>query len=219
MTVHKKNSPLSPLGRGAGGEGRIASSDRPSPQPSPQRGEGVSICRTSRRGISLIEMMAVMATMSVLLTLAVTTLTLLMRAGQSSTSAVTASLAVSRLANDFRHDVRAASAAELQAADNGQPDRLHLSLAADRVVIYERQKAAIVRRETSGEKSIRTEAYSVDVRDLSFAVPGAGATRLVTLSLLAGLSDQAPTRGRFMPAAPGKFQFNAALGADNRFAR
>jgi Tfp pilus assembly protein FimT len=175
--------------------------------------------RPCRRGISLIEMMAVMATMSVLLTLAVTTLTLLMRAGQSSTSAVTASLAVSRLAHDFRHDVRAASAAERQAADDDQPDRLQLSLAANRVVIYERQKAAIVRRETSGEKSIRTEAYAADVRDVSFVVAGENAARLVTLSLSSGLSDQAPTRGRFISAAPRQFQFDAALGADNRFAR
>jgi hypothetical protein len=160
-----------------------------------------------------------MATMSVLLGLAVTTLTLLMRAGQSSTSAVTASLAVSRLAHDFRHDVRAASTAELQAADNGQFDRLRLSLATDRVVIYERRKAAIVRHETSGEQSIRTEAYSVDVRDVSYAVPGDSAARLVTLTLSSGLSDHAPTRGRFMSAAPRRFQFDAALGADHRFVR
>ncbi|MBI5760766.1 MAG: type II secretion system protein [Planctomycetales bacterium] len=200
MRVHKKNSPLSPLGRGAWGE-------------------GVSIFRRCRRGFSLVELLTVMATMSVLLGLAVTTLTLLMRAGQSSTSAVTASLAVSRLAHDFRSDVRAASTADLQAGNNDQPSRLRLSIAAGRVVIYERRKAAIVRHETSGEQSIRTEAYSVDVRDVSFGVPGENAARLVTLSLSSGLSDQAPTRGRFMSAAPRQFQFDAALGADHRFVR
>ena len=35
------SSPLSPLGRGAGGEGSCHATDRPSPQPSPQSGEGI----------------------------------------------------------------------------------------------------------------------------------------------------------------------------------
>lgn len=213
MTV-QIHSPRSLLGREVGGEGRTARSNHPPPRPSPQRDEGDSLVGPRRRGFSLVEMLVVIVSMSVLLGVAVTTLTLLMRAGQTATSAVTSSLAVSRLAHDFRREVRAASAAEVEPGENGQPARLRLSVAPDRRVIYWREKTSILRREMSGDEVLRAEKYSVDASEVSFTVPESGQ---VTLAISTSLNDRAPTRGRSVSAVSRRFQIDATVGADRRF--
>jgi prepilin-type N-terminal cleavage/methylation domain-containing protein len=174
-----------------------------------------------RGGFTLTELLVVIATATVLMSAAVTTLTLLMRAQQAGTAGMSSSLSLSRLAADFRRDVRAASAAETTPGANGQPNEILLSLAVDRRVVYRLDNTTIVRRETSstGDDTIRNEAYAIDARSVRFDPPAAASGHSVTMHVTAGLHDQSPTRGRSVTASPRTFQFEATLGSDSRFER
>jgi prepilin-type N-terminal cleavage/methylation domain-containing protein len=173
----------------------------------------------AHHGFTLTELLVVIATASVLLSVAITTLTLLMRAEQTGTAGISSSVSLSRLANDFRRDVRAASAGEVSSDEDGRPGGLRLTLATDRHVVYELRKSTIIRREISDsdDRSLRVEAYAIDARSLRFELPAAEPSRLLTMQVTSGLHDQLPTRGRSVTAAPRAFFIEATLGADRRF--
>ena len=159
-----------------------------------------------RRGYSLVEVIVVMATASVLLGLTVTLLYTLFRAERGGRDQVRHYTALGRLAEQFRRDVHAATAAD--AIENQEWE---FSLSDNRTVTYRMEPGRVIRLEQAGEASPRRE---------SFALPP-GMTAAVEID-----TDAEPTFARLVivpaPAGPERprgrpMQIDAMLGRDHRF--
>lgn len=116
-------------------------------------------------GKSLVEMVVVMGLVSVVLTLSGQMLTSLVRAERNSARWVAESVALSRLAREFRRDVHSAREAEIQPADNRMPRELFLNLPHElslnlpggRTVVYTAESNRTLRQEIDAHGQVLTQ--------------------------------------------------------------
>ena len=103
--------------------------------------------RASARGFSLIEIVLVIGAVAVLLGLCAGILHVLLRLDRTGRQHLVETATVGRLARQFRHDVRAATAAKPIAGETGLARRLELSLTQGHVVEYQGDEHSVVRLE------------------------------------------------------------------------
>ena len=162
-----------------------------------------------RRGVSLIEMLVVIAVSTVLLGVAVSVLNLLMRAERSGREHVNRTATVARLADQFRSDVRAAL--RPIAADGTAKNQWQFVLTTDRAVTYRALPKEIERREQIGGKLVRQESYVLPA-DCSAEIIVHTDSAPATASLVIAPSGLASSARR-------EIRMDATLGADHRFAK
>jgi len=113
-------------------------------------------------GVSLIEMVLIIASITVVLSVCGTFLHLLVKLDRGGRNAMRDTQAVARLAQQFRGDVRAASAAKVVAPDEKSPGRLELTTEGRPTVTYPVESGSLLRTESDGAKVHRREAYLVE---------------------------------------------------------
>ena len=167
-----------------------------------------------RQGVSLIEALVVMATMSVITTLAATTIVLMMRAEGSGTKSVAASITLSRLATDFRRDVRAAESFEIS---DEKPAELKLQLAGQDVT-YKAEAHTLVRAVTTDGETKSSETYVLAAGEARFETIGnhnSGEAPLIALVHRRLLAQKSGNKGADAPTR--EYRIVAGLGIDQRF--
>jgi hypothetical protein len=118
---------------------------------------------SSRRGISLIEVMIVITGVAMMLGLCAISLQLLMQLNSDAQARLSAARALERLSGQLRDDVHACAAVELAPdpkAPTG-PTGLRLRLEPDHVVTYGVRQGSLIRDESRGGKTFRHESYSL----------------------------------------------------------
>ena len=113
----------------------------------------------ARCGISLIEVVVVMGIASAMLGLAVTTIHLLMRSEHNATRMVWYGTSLARFSRTLRHDVHAATAAQVRAPVNDNAARLELTLPEEVVVTLTIEDNRINRVETAAGDVLRRETF------------------------------------------------------------
>jgi prepilin-type N-terminal cleavage/methylation domain-containing protein len=163
----------------------------------------------SRRAVSLIEMLVVIAVSTVLMTVAVTTLHTLMQAEHNGRNHAGQAATLARLADQFRSDAHAAL--RPIAADGEAGDQWQFALANRAEVTYEALPGEIQRRERIAGKLVRQESY----------VLPAGSTAKITTRV-----DLAPVMASLVITVPAEappiereIRIDAALGIDHRFTK
>ncbi len=161
-----------------------------------------------RRGFTLIEMVIVMTVGSVVTGLAVVLLGTLLHTENISRDHARQSTTLSRLAEQFRGDVRAATAVGSSDATSWE-----FAMEAPRTVIYRAESDALVRLERNGEELLRQERFSLPSGTAaSMQIDKQPSATTVSL-IVAPIEDDPPPRATRM------IRFDAPLGADHRFHR
>ncbi len=110
----------------------------------------------TRRGFTLIEMILVIGSVSVILAICGSLLHVLLRLDRSGRESLGDSVTLTRLARQFRQDVRAARAVDL-----GKEQQLELARSDGPPIIYHLDKGLLLREERKGDDVRRREAYSL----------------------------------------------------------
>lgn len=166
-----------------------------------------------RTGKSLIELIVVIGVMSVAMGLAVRSMAVIMRSDAAGSRALQSSLALSRLAEQFRRDVHAAAEAELREAENGQTQFLRLRTAAGALIEYHPRRDHILRTTLSAGNVTTRESFHLQTRDHRIEI--SAESRLVSLILLPG-AREIPGPAAGSPAAQA-VHVEALRGRDLRF--
>ncbi len=118
-----------------------------------------------RRGITLIEFLVVVTAVASMLGLSAVTIQVLLRLNVDGQSRVTSSLAVERLARQFRTDVHGSDRAELASDPQARstPANLRLTYDPDRVIAYsaDDHTGTVVRTESRAGKRTTHESYAL----------------------------------------------------------
>lgn len=121
--------------------------------------------RTTRRGISLIELMVVMTGVAVILGLCAVTIQAMLRVNSDARSQLNASATFARLASQFREDVHASDGVQLSptanAADAKPTPTLRLTQGPHIVITYEVSPGRVARVESVSGKTSRRESYRI----------------------------------------------------------
>jgi hypothetical protein len=172
-----------------------------------------------RRGISLLELTAVLAGCSVILSTSGSLIYRAMRAHSQSARYFDSERAAWRLANQFRLDIRQATDVTHIAADEGRGPRIQLDSEAN-VIAYELVEDRVVRAVSREDRVVATEEYRL-APGLKCDFSQTSSPRLVTLTITVDESQRQPTI-KSSPAtirsAPVILHTEAVLGADRRFA-
>jgi hypothetical protein len=167
----------------------------------------MSPTRRAPRGVSITEIVFVIASLSILLGLCAGLLHAVLRLDRSGRSHLVETATIGRLARQFRQDVHAASRAKPvggEAADGPAPG-LELTLPEDRTVAYEASATALVRTQRKGPAVERREAYSIPFcRDPRFLVRGSDGAVWTSLEL---------PRSTVPGAGPGDFRHHLQVDA------
>lgn len=115
--------------------------------------------RASRRGTSLIEMVLIIGSVTLVLAMCGGFMHLLLRLEGAGRAALTDATSLSRLARQFRGDVRGASAAKVVPGEGENPAGLDLTAEGALLISYRSVGHEVLRTESLGEKTIRREAY------------------------------------------------------------
>jgi len=138
--------------------------------------------RSTRRGITILEIMVVMTGVAAMLAVCAITIQLLMRLNADGHTRMTAAVSLDRLGRQLRADAHASRASQLDQKAAGKPASLRLILEPKHDVVYEPQYRAVVRMETRDGKLSRRESYSLPPgTDSRFELRAEGARRLVVL--------------------------------------
>jgi len=163
-----------------------------------------------RRGISLIEMIAVMGVGAVMMGVAVTLLYGLLRAEGSGREHVRQSSVLGRLADQFRRDVHAAKAVAVAADGEGR----QFELAPGRTVIYRFQPGTLTRTEQVVDAAPeRRESYALPPgTTATIQIPANTQPAIVSLMIMPVAEASGQPAGR-------SIQIDAVLARDHRFAK
>jgi prepilin-type N-terminal cleavage/methylation domain-containing protein len=163
-----------------------------------------------RRGYSLVELTVVMTVGATLMGIAVTLLGVLLQAERSGRTHAGQNASLGRLADQFRRDVRAATA-PLAAEKNDVGETVwRLDLAAGRSVWYVADEDEIVREERIGRTILRQESYTLPKGSFAaVAADGSAGPSIVRLTIV-------PTDASLRPGR--EIRIEAVLGQDRRFA-
>ena len=108
-----------------------------------------------RRGLSLIELLAVMTVNSSVLVLLTVWLVMLLRGSDAGQQHLLWTMTQERLAHQFRRDVHEA----VSVSDSELPLLMQLQAASDRIIAYRLADGRLLREEFSGDKRLRQETY------------------------------------------------------------
>ncbi len=133
-----------------------------------------------RSGKSLLELLVAISILSSLLALAGRTFAFLMRADARGRKSVVQSAGLSRLANRFRRDVRAAKSAELIAANNENSKRLRLTMPDGRFIEYRPEGNRVTAVVFDGKKIRGRERYLLGDGETRVEISG-GPPEIVSL--------------------------------------
>ena len=166
---------------------------------------------TSRRGLSLIEMVAAIGVISILAGMSITLIHSLLRVERTERVSLVQQNTLARLSREFRQDVRAAEATE-PAGDVAQPlTSIVLKSSADEAIEYRIQDDSIVRTWRRGEKVERVETFKLR--------SGASAHLMVSEKpsqpVVSLLIDR--KMGKRGAGDSREFRVDARLGRDHRF--
>jgi hypothetical protein len=166
----------------------------------------------------LSELIVVMSMAAVIMTLSATTVFHLLQAEGTGASALIGSATLSRLANDFRRDARAAGSAPtaVRVADDGQS--LRLELAERQVVQYRGTPDRVVRlvttRDDAGkDQPLRTETYRLPQSVIRFEVSDDRAL----VSMVHHRRSPPANAKSTPPTAAVTLRIDAAIARDHRF--
>ena len=168
-----------------------------------------------RRGITLIELTAVLAVSSVMVAIAIGLIQTLLRASGAARNDLGQQNSVARLADAFRRDARAATAFRPGPAKDGNPIEFSFDLGAGRVATYRVERDSLERTVRAGETLQSQESFALPGETtVSVEMTPVGKANLVALSIV----SRAPNKGSKLPRAPGRFvRVEARLAADHRF--
>lgn len=168
---------------------------------------------TRRRGFSLVELLVVLSMMAIVLVLCVGLIHTLLRLDRAARAQVAEDADLSRLAREFRRDVRAATALEPIPFAAGPSTWLPLALPGGRTVEYRSRGNTLIRSERTAEAILRTETFRLPSRvAVRWEIEGTGDRTVVGLVL-------DPPPGREAGPAPAGHRIEGVLGQDHRFAR
>jgi hypothetical protein len=165
---------------------------------------------TRRRGVSLLEVVTVIGISAALMGIAVGLLHTLMRAEETSRDLIVERAAKSRLADQFRRDVRAA---ESISAPGGQSQTnasavWELSAGPEQRIQYQAEPRALVRTEREGDKVLRRESFFLpDGAAVSIESAGDADPPIVSLQII----PKAASWGKAL------WRVDAVLAKDRRF--
>jgi prepilin-type N-terminal cleavage/methylation domain-containing protein len=115
---------------------------------------------TRPRGFTLVEMLVVVTVGGVLMSLAVTSLVMLLRLEGAARERGRATDALANLARQFRADVHEArSAAARDRVPSAEPRSLALGLPDGRTIVYEAAAGRVIRREEGGPAAPREDWF------------------------------------------------------------
>jgi type II secretory pathway component PulJ len=165
--------------------------------------------RSSRRGITIIEVMIVVTGVAMLLGLCAVSIQVLMRLNTDVQGRYAAAVALERLARQLRADAHATETA-LVTGDPKKTDKtaaLRLVLEPAHEVVYESGDGGVVRTESRAGKRVRHEKYALARgADASFELRDDGLHRLAVfvMTRTAGKSQVEPPRPLEVVALLGK---------------
>ncbi len=167
-TAQKFSPSPSLWGERIGVRGRMRSDSHtaPSPWPSPpMRGRGNCF---GRAGITLTQMLVVIALTSVITMAAITTIVTMLRLEGRTTQVWMSQQTLLRLSDDFRSDAHAAKVAEITTQNDAPAVIFQSSAESTKSVTYLVAKHQVTRRETDGDKLLRTEVYRLPDNEVTF---------------------------------------------------
>ena len=160
-----------------------------------------------RRGVSLVEMIVVIAVASALTGIAVSLLLVLFRAEQSGRTQIGQAESFQQFADQFRRDVHAAGDASVQGKDR---QRCKFEFANHVIVRYMTDAHSIWREEQRFSTNLRMEPYTLPQDStVTIEVDRAASPPVVSLMIKPKEASQRPGR---------EFRIDAVLGRDLRFA-
>jgi hypothetical protein len=169
----------------------------------------------SRRGTSLIHMLVVITSLGFLTTAVITTMVTMMRAQGRAAGVWVVHHQWLKLTDDWRRDAHAALSAEITQQDSAPAFVLRSANAAQRIT-YVVGKRDVTRRETDGDKLIRTETYRLPDWNIRFEAD----VKTLTTNQTAKLICQHPNAPRPTSTTPVPLREDAQLaviGRDHRF--
>ena len=134
------------------------------------------------RGTSLIQMLVVITTLGFLSTAVITTMVSMMRAQGRAAGVWVVHHQWLRLTDDWRRDAHSAVSAEIT-QQNDSPAFVLRSSSATHRVTYLAGKGEVTRRETDGDKVLRTETYRLPDWTVRFEASSASAEQPQSLSV------------------------------------
>ncbi|MCX7428245.1 MAG: type II secretion system protein, partial [Planctomycetia bacterium] len=167
------------------------------------------------RGITLIELLAVLAVSSVMLAIAIGLIQTLLRASGVARSDLEEQNSVARLADAFRRDIHAATAFRAGPAKDGNPVEWTFDLGSGRAATYRVESGSLARTVLAGETLESQESFALPGETaVSVEMMPVGKANMVVLSTV----SRAPSTGGKLPTAPGRaVRVEARLAADHRF--
>ncbi len=121
-----------------------------------------------RAGVTLTQMLVVIALTGVITTAAITTIITMLRVEGRTTQVWLSQQSLLRLSDDFRSDAHAAKFAEI-ATQNGAPALIFQGhTETTKSVTYLVAEHQVTRRETDGDKLLRTEVYRLPDSQVTF---------------------------------------------------
>ena len=166
----------------------------------------------NRRGLSLIEMVAAIGAISILAGLSVTIIHSLLRVERIERASLVQQATLSRLAQDFHRDARAAIGVEPSGDDSPPLEKIVFKLPADAQVEYVAKGDSIVRTERHAKDVQRTERFKLSP-NASARLQTSGKPGQAVVSLM--VDRKTGKRGE---GSSREFRVDAMLGHDHRFA-
>ena len=152
-----------------------------------------------RTGISLVEILTVIAVLSIVMSLATVVIHGLLGIKHSSSEAFEHQASLGRLAETFRNDVHAADEINLIMASKNNPAKQFELLAADaQPIVYTAEGGALVRIVKSGDRTIRRSFQLPAGAAVDVETQRQGKATLVTLIITPA---ETPNRAKGRPSA------------------
>ena len=175
----------------------------------------------SRAGVTLTQMLVVIALTGVITTAAITTIITMLRLEGRTTQVWLSQQTLLRLSDDFRSDAHAAKSAEITTQNDAPAVIFQSSLEATNSVTYLVAEHQVTRRETEGDKLLRTEVYRLPDSQVTFGSttskndPPRMATG-ETVQLICRRPNAPPINQRTQPPLHDEHVI-AVIGRDHRF--
>lgn len=165
----------------------------------------------ARAGYTLIELVSAFGTVAVLAGLGVTLIQSLMRVERSGHALLVESATASRLAQQFRNDVRLARTVEPNEKNATPVDKIVLQLSENERVEYQTRGHTMVRSVRHDDREVRSEAFRLSSR-ATFHFEVAEEARKLFVKLL--VAYQSGEKGE---GAAREVRVDAELGRSRRF--
>lgn len=176
----------------------------------------------SRAGFTLTQLLVVIALIGVITTVAISIIITMLQLEGRTVQVWLTQESLRRLAEDFREDAHAAKTAEIR-TQNDSPTMIFRSGTPTTSVTYVATENQVVRRETDGDKLLRTESYQVPEATFAFQAVGSNSEttdlkpgQLVNLTCL---RPNVEAINRRTPAPRHEEHILAELGRDHRFVK